>query len=230
MKSCAALLLTVIVIMLSTSAEAVSIVNAEATLDWTGFAFTTTGTLAATMTTKGDQRASTSAIASGSATAAGSATNGFVILSAGAVATAPALLTSTGRAILNGDNVFWFTGTGVGSLVVTIPYHLEISSSQTSNNDFTSANASVELFTGPGVGSSASDALSLTGAGAMSRDGVLNVSLPLVDPTSGALVAFFLQSEVNVSAAVPEETNSALLLSISLLVIGAFGRRWALGA
>ena len=230
MKSCAALLLTVIVIMLSTSAEAVSIVNAEATLDWTGFAFTTTGTLSATMTTKSDQRASTSAIASGSATAAGSAVDGFVILSAGAVATAPALLTSTSRAILFGDNQFWFTGTGVGSLVVTIPYHLEISSSQTSNNDFASANVSVELFRHPpGVGSSASDALSLTGAGAMSRDGVLNVSLPLVDP-SATLVGFFLQSEVNVSAAVPEETNSALLLSISLLVIGAFGRRWALGA
>ena len=148
MKLCAALLLTAMVIMSSTSAEAVSIVNAEATLDWTGFAFTTTGTLSATMTTKGDQRASTSAIASGSATAAGSAANGFVTLSAGAVATAP--LTNTGRAILFGDNVFWFTGTGVGSLVVTIPYHLEISSSQTSNNDFTSANASVVRSDGGG--------------------------------------------------------------------------------
>jgi hypothetical protein len=228
MKLCAALLLTVIVIMSSTSAEAVSIVNAEATLDWTGFAFTTTGTLSATMTTNGDQSASPSAIASGSATAAGSAVNGFVILSAGAVATAP--LTNTGQANLDGHNIFLFTGTGAGSLVVTIPYHLEISSSQTSNIDLTSANASVELSTGPGVGSSASDALSLTGAGAMSRDGVLNVSLPLVDPTSGSLVGFFLQSEVNASTAVPEETNSALLLTISLLVIGAFGRRWALGA
>jgi hypothetical protein len=228
MKLCSALLLTVIVIMLSTSAEAVSIVNAEATLDWTGFAFTTTGTLSATMTTNVEQRASPSAIASGSATAAGSAVNGFVTLSAGAVATAP--LTNTGRANLFGDNIFLFTGTGVGSLVVTIPYNLEISSSQTSNNDFTSANASVELSTGPGVGSSASDALSLTGAGAMSRDGVLNVSLPLVDPTSGQMVAFFLHSEVNVRASVPEATNSALLLSISLLVIGAFRRRWALGA
>src|SRR4029450_2344670 len=202
MKLCAALLLTVIVIMLSTSAEAVSIVNAEATLDWPGFAFTTTGTLSATMTTNVEQRASPSAIASGSATAAGSAVNGFVTLSAGAVATAP--LTSTGRPTLFGDNIFLFTGTGVGSLVVTIPYNLEISSSQTSNNDFTSANASVELSTGPGVGSSASDALSLTGAGAMSRDGVLNVSFPLVDPTSEQMVAFFLHSEVNVSAAVPE--------------------------
>src|SRR4029450_13477384 len=185
----------VIVIMLSTSAEAVSIVNAEATLDWPGFAFTTTGTLSATMTTNVEQRASPSAIASGSATAAGSAVNGFVTLSAGAGATAP--LTNTGQANLFGDNIFLFTGTGVGSLVVAIPYNLEISSSQTSNNDLTSANASVELSTGPGVGSSVSDALSLTGAGGTSRDGVLNVSLPLVDPTE-QMVGFFLHSEVNV--------------------------------
>ena len=45
MKFSGALLLAVILAASSTSAEAVSTVNAEATFDWTGFTFTTTGTL-----------------------------------------------------------------------------------------------------------------------------------------------------------------------------------------
>jgi hypothetical protein len=238
MKSSGALLLAVIIAASSTSAEALSIVNAEATFDWTGLAFTTTGTLSATMISIGDRRASTSTrttptTPSDSATAAGSAVNGFVTLSAGAVATAPAGSRNTGSASLFADNISWFYGTGVGSLVVTVPYHLKVSSIETSDNDFTSASALVQLFTGPGVGSNpdwvVSDALSLTGAGAMSHDGVLSVSHPLSDPTWGPLVGFWLQGEVNVSAAVPEETSPVLLLMLGLLGIGAF-RRWTIGA
>ena len=229
MKFSGALLLAVILAASSTSAEAVSTVNAEATFDWTGFTFTTTGTLSATMIVQASQGASTFTTTTpttpgGSATDVASAVNGFLTTSAGAVATAPGF-TNVGQADIFASSVFWFYGTGAGSLVVTVPYHLELTSVETSDNDITSASAWLNLSTGPGVGSNSdwfvSDALSLTEAGAMSRDGVLTASRPLFNPTFGPLVSLDLQTEVRASAAVPETTSPLVLLTLGLLVIGA---------
>jgi hypothetical protein len=225
-----AVILAVILAASSTSAEAVSTVNAEATFDWTGFTFTTTGTLSATMIAQASQGASTSTSATpttqgGSATAAASAVNGFLTISAGALTTSGGGFPNVGQADVFASSIFWFYGTGAGSLVVTVPYRLELISVATSDNDITSASAWVNLFTGPGVGSNSdsfvSDALSLTGAGAMSRDGVLTASQPLFNPTFGPLVSLDLQAEVRASAAVPETTSSLVLLTLGLLVIGA---------
>jgi hypothetical protein len=110
----------------------------------------------------------------GSAIAAASAVNGFLTTSAGAVATGPGFA-HVERADVFASSVFWFYCTGAGSLVVTVPYHRALNSVETSDTDNTSARASVNLFTGSGVGPNsdwfASDALSLTGAGALSHDG-----------------------------------------------------------
>jgi hypothetical protein len=229
MRLATALFFAIIIAASSTSAEA-SVVSAEATADWTSFTFTTTGNLSATMIVQASQEASTSTTTTpttpeGSATAAASAVNGFLTTSAGAVATGPGFA-NVGRGFVFASSVFWFYGTGTGSLVVTVPYHLELNSVETSDRDITSASASVNLFTGPGVGGStdASDALSLTGAGAMSHDGMLTAtSRLLVNPTFGPLVDLGLFTEVRASAAVPETTSTLVLLTLGLLVIGA---RW----
>jgi len=222
----------IIIAASSTSSEGNSIVNAQATVDWTGFTFTTTGTLSATMIQGADQFASpfthtTPTTPEGSATAAASAVNGFITISAGAVASGPEFF-NVGEASVFAENSFFFYGTGVGSLVVTVPYNLELNSVVTSvepsTNDITSATASVSLFSGPGVipGGFDSAALSLTGAGSMSRDGMLTVSIPLVNPTFGPLCGFFLNPGVTASAAVPETTSTLVLLTLALLVIAAF--------
>jgi hypothetical protein len=229
MKLSGPLLLAVILAISSTAAEALSTVNAEGIFDWSSFTFTTTGTLSATMIQQASQGASTSTKTTpttpeGSATAAASAVNGFLTISAGALTTSGGGFANVGQADVFASSVFWFYGTGVGSLVVTVPYHLELTSVETSNNDITSASAWVNLFTGPGVGSNpdwfVSDAISLTGAGAMSRDGVLKASRPLFNPTFGPLVGLFLDAEVRASAAVPEP-SSLVLLTLGLLVLGA---------
>jgi hypothetical protein len=183
-KTARALFFAIIIAASSTSAEA-TMVNAEAIFDWTGFTFTTTGTLSATMIVQASQGATTTTMTKGSAIAAASAVNGFLTTSAGAVASPR--FANVGRANVFASSVFWFYGTGAGSLVVTVPYNLELNSVETSDRDITSASASVFLFTGPGVGGSsdASDALSLTGAGAMSHDGTLTAtSRRLFNPRS----------------------------------------------
>jgi len=224
MRLARALFFAIIIAASFTSAEA-CIVNAEATFDWTGFTFTTTGTLSVTMIAQASQGAFTSTTTTpttpeGSATAAASAVNGFVTTSAGAVATGPGFF-NVGRANGFAENIFWFYGTGAGSLVVTVPYHLELNSVETSDRDFTSASASVNLDTTCCGGTDASDVLSLTGAGAMSHDGILTASLPLFNPTFGPLVGFFLFPEARASAAVPETTSTLVLLTLGLLAIGA---------
>ena len=233
MKLAVALTLAMIVAASSPSAEALSVVNAEATFDWTSFAFTTTGTLAATMIVQASQGAFTSVSTTpttpeGSATATASAVNGLITISAGAEAGGPGFF-NVGQADVFASSIFWFYGTGDGSLVVTVPYHLELTSVETSDVDITSASASVNLFTGPGVGSNpdwfVSDALSLTGDGAVILDGVLTASRPLSSPTFGPLVGLFLQAEVTASAAVPE-ANTLLLLGLALLFLGVVSRPW----
>jgi hypothetical protein len=229
MKSGAALLLAIIVAASSTGAEA-ALVSAEAIFDWTGFTYTTTGTLSATMIVQASQGgASTSTTTTpttlgGSTAASASAVNGFLTTSAVAVATGPGFA-NVGQADVFASSIFFFYGTGAGSLVVTVPYHMELTSVETSDRDITSASARVNLFTGPGVGSNpdwfVSDALALAEAGAMSRDGVLTASRPLSNPTFGPLVGLFLQGEVRASAALSETTSPLVLNTLGLLVIGA---------
>jgi len=225
MRLARALFFAIIIAASSTSAEA-SMVNAEATADWTGFTFTTTGTLSVTIVAA-DQNDSkrtktTPTTPEGSATAAASAVNGFLTTSAGAVATGPGLL-NVGGADAFADSVLFFYATGAGSLVVTVPYHLELNALASlmlppSKEDFTSASAEVLLF----GGNSDRFALSLTGAGAMSHDGMLTTSVSLFNPTFEQLVVFELSSKVTVSAAVvPETTSTLVLLTLGLLVIGA---------
>lgn len=228
MKLAAALLLVAIVAASSTSAEALSIVEAEATLNWTGFTFTTTGTLAAKRIDGPEVQVSTSApttptTPTGSATADASAVNGFLTANATAETIADGGLPHVGEGSAVVTETFWFTGTGSGSLVVTLPYHLELTSVETGDRDITSASASVSFFTGPGVGSNddwfVSDTISLAGAGTLSRDGVLTASRHLSNSSFGPLVVLGGQAEVRVSSAVPE-TGSLVLLTLGLLVIG----------
>jgi hypothetical protein len=116
MKLAAALLLAVIVAVSSTSAEALSIVNAEATLD-----------------------------------SDASAVNGLVTANAGAHTIADGGVPHVGEVSASVSETFWFHGTGTGSLVVTIPYQLTVTSLETGERDLTRAAAGVIFDIGPGV-------------------------------------------------------------------------------
>lgn len=215
-----------VVLHAASAAEAVSIVSAEATLDWTGFTFTTTGTLAVTGIYPAGHNETPWTQTTGSATAAASTTNGFLAATAGAVTTGGEGFPNVGQASASAYSIFSLYGTGSGSLVVTLPYRLEVTSVETDALDITNASAAVRFFTGPGVGSNddwfASDALALVGAGTLSRVGVLTASRPFSNPTWGPLVFLNGQAEARAVAAVPEPTT---LLLVGVGLVGILGAR-----
>jgi hypothetical protein len=233
MKLAAAVLLAVIVLVSSTSAEALSIVNAEAILDWTGFTFTTTGTLAVSLIDQPRISVSTwytpttPTTTTGSASAEASAVNGYLTAAAGAQTIADGGLPNVGEASAFVSETFWLYGTGTGSLVVTVPYHLALTSLEADERDLTHAAAGVNFVIGPGVSGVdyVWDAITLDGAGSISRDGILTAaSREFSNPTWGPLVSLSGTTHVYASSALPEDTSSVLLLVLGLLVIGAF--RW----
>jgi len=240
MKLAWAFLLVVMVPASFTRAEAVSAVSAEATLDWTGFTFTTAGTLSATLidqtsTLSFPLTETTPTTPTGAATAAASVTNGFLSAVAGALTTSDGgpngVLPNVGQAEAFVLRNFFFYGTGSGALVIRLPYHLQITSTEAGSRDITNGSASVSLFTGPGVGSNsdwfAQDSISLSGAGTISRDGVLTASRLLSNPIFGPLVSFDVDAKARASAAVPE-VGSLVLGSVGLLLIGAREVCWRL--
>jgi hypothetical protein len=231
MKLAGALILTALVAASATSAEALSVASAEATLDWTGFTFTTTGTLSPIMIvypssfpSVGTFTTTTPTTPKGSATASASAVNGFLAASAGAEATAPGFA-NVGQAGASALSAFLFYATGSGELVVTVPYQLELSIVETSDLDLTSSSASVFLSSGPD-GSFDSDSIELTGAGTMTSVGSLTAAIPLGNATFGPLLNFHASADVRASAAVPE-APSRLLLGLGILALGLWQRRSA---
>jgi hypothetical protein len=229
MKLVTALLLAaVIVAASSTSADALNMVTAEATLDWTGFTFTTTGTLVVspqnTMIHTPPSAPTTPITDTGLAIAHASVDNGFLSATAGAATIADGGLPNAGQAsafVLATTTLF---GTGTGSVVVTLPYHLALTSVETDERDLTSASASVNFDIGPGVsaGGDVRDAIDLDGAGSFIRDGTLRAeSREFSNPTWGPLVSFSGTAQVSVTSALPEDMSSLLLLTAGLLVLAA---------
>jgi hypothetical protein len=229
MKRVAALLLAaVIVAASSTSADALNMVTAEATLDGTEFRFTTTGTLVVSGTENGMVHAfgsapTTPTTNTGSAIAHASIDNGFLAATAGAATTGEGGLPNAGQAsavVLASITLF---GTGTGSVVVAVPYQLSLVSVETDERDLTSAEANVSFEIGPGVSArgDARDAIDLNGAGSISRDGILTASREFSNPTWGPLVSFSGTAQVSVTSALPEDTSSLLLLTVGLLVLAA---------
>jgi hypothetical protein len=230
MKRVTALLLAaVIVAASSTSTDALNMVTAEATLDWTEFRFTTSGTLVVTGIENGMVHAFGSApttpiTETGSAIAHASIDNGFLTATAGAATTGDGGSPNAGQAsavVLASITLF---GTGTGSVVVTVPYQLSLVSVETDERDLTSAEANVSFEIGPGVSArgDARDAIDLDGEGSISRDGILTTaSREFSNPTWGPLVSFSGTAQVSVTSAVPEDTSSLLLLAVGLLALAA---------
>lgn len=230
MKLAGALILTALVAASATSAEALSVVSAEATLDWTGFTFTTTGTLSPIMIvyplppSGSTFTKTTPSNPGGMASADASSVNGFLSASTSALTTPGEGLPNVGQAGASASSVFFFYATGSGELVVTVPYQLELSIVETSDLDLTSSSASV-LLSGA-RGSFDSDSIELTGAGTMTSVGSLTAAIPLGNATFGPLLSFHASADVRASAAVPE-APSLLLLGLGILALGLWQRRSA---
>jgi hypothetical protein len=228
-----ALLVAFLIAAFDTSAEAVSIVSVEATFDYAHVTFTIADTLMPTTifaAFPGDVFTGTTMtppIPGGLATATASSVNGVITIAAGAVATDSAFA-NTARAFADVSAGFSMLGTGSGTIVINVPYHLEIVGIDTTDRDFTSAFASVFLSAGPGR-PNVSDAIELIGAGGVSRDGVLTISDGIVlHPNFFAGVGAGLFAEVRVLASVPESSSIVLLgLGLSAVVVSVRRRLWA---
>jgi PEP-CTERM motif len=121
---------------------------------------------------------------------------------------------------------FWFYGSGVGSLTVSVPYTLSaacnISQPQV-GDQMTAADASVFLEVGPGAGWYASDTISCQNNPGI-KNGVLTLSMGLTNPTWGPLVDIEAGVATSAAAKVPEP-SSLLLLGIGAIGFGSIVKR-----
>jgi hypothetical protein len=229
------LLVAIVILASSSYAEALSIVSAEATLDWAHVTITTTGTLSLTSINEIPappgfvigpflSTGTTPTTPSGAATAVASAGNGAFAL-AGALTTADGGLPNVGQAAATSLHFLAFVASGSGSLVVAVPYHLELSIIESGDRDITGAVASVDLINGIDLSSpnARSDVeISLSGAGTLSRDGVLTASNLVLDPFLDQTHPFddvqrvVVGARVLASAALPE-ASSMLLVTVGVV-------------
>ena len=114
-------------------AHALSTASAFATIDWTGFTFTTTGDLSVTVAQSfapqesGGPVSVTPTTAFGTANAAGSAVNGLLTAAASATTLQPgAGFGNFGVGHASALDQFILAGTGTGSIVVSVPYHIAV--------------------------------------------------------------------------------------------------------
>jgi hypothetical protein len=214
------------------SAEALSTATATATLDWTGFTWTTDGTLTVTRIDFSDpgsgftRTRQTPSTAIGTSSALATEVNGFLTSH-----TEAATLSETpwqanrAEAIAEGSSIFWLYGSGVGGLTVSIPYHLALAIDAENALDLTAGEAWVWLATGPGVtnGGWTEQRLTLDATGAVSQDGVLTLTRSFVNPTWGPLVGIRAHAETSAEATVPEPSSLALL-ALGVVALGVMGR------
>lgn len=195
------LLVLVLALLIPATGYSESIGLSTATLDWTGYTFSVSGTLVVDRI-EGIQRFVTSN---------GNASNddGFITLSADAHGFASDF-PDIQRAALTISETFWLTGHGVGTLTISFPYTLTASCSHGATDGAT-AQSSVFLHTGPGAGSGRDHRETLNCVDGESRSGMLTVSQTLVNPTFGPLVSIWLTANTDAVATAPEIPSLALL-------------------
>jgi hypothetical protein len=176
-------------------ASADAMVLSRATLDWTGFSFSVSGSLTIdsidyssrwsssdahttfgewdhTSSSDGDVTASSGyAVGSGAATAEASVGNGFLRSDSVAVTSGELPNSNEASSSVFSSSGFWLYGHGAGSLTVSVPYELSVqlleddSATGLAANQHGEGSASVSLQLGPGAGWYAFDALSYAEGG-----------------------------------------------------------------
>jgi hypothetical protein len=117
---------------------------------------------------------------------------------------------------------FWLYGTGAGTLTVEVPYSLMIGAAldPTSPLHLALAAASVSIQLGPGAGFFASDSLSWQlGDAPLTKSGTLVVSKEFHEPTFGPLVFIGAHASTDAVTAVPEPSVLSLLGSGAAAVL-----------
>ena len=235
--------LCVLLCLLPLSAEALGIATADVTLDWSGFAYTTTGSLAITRIDRPDgyPQASTSTNTTdstplGTATATASSVNGLMTASSTATTLGDGGAANVAVSYATAQDTFWLYGTGQGVLTVTVPYHMVLTAvGDNPARDLFDADASVSFSTGPGFiqGGWITDTLALHSAGSITRDGVLIAQSGYLDqPTWGPLTSLGGSASTTAVAQVSEPgdwllAGVAALVLLSMLVVSHGTRKWS---
>ena len=220
----------------------------QVTLDWTGLSFSLTGSLTITeidrpgigfgsgsgavadsLTASSVSNVMpfiTSAIVASPASRDGHAnaqasTNNGVMSMQSAVASLEYATSHRGFANASSGDLFWFYGSGVGSIVVSTPYTMSVSCGvDDPGNETALGLASVRLSMGPGVfgGGQAFDSLSCGQQGIGMKSGTLTVERFLDNPTWGPLISIDAFAQTQSIVTVPEPA-SLVMVGVGLALV-----------
>jgi PEP-CTERM motif len=151
---------------------------------------------------------------SGNAAAQAATVNGFLTSSSQAATTSSVWNRNFGQSSAFTGFAFGFSGSGVGSLIVTIPYTLSVACSVPPDpNQTATANGSVSLMIGPGVEpgtpSSSNSVSCKTNPGITT--GFLTVSEDFDNPHGERLVSVDAIAQTSAGASVPEPGTLGLV-------------------
>jgi hypothetical protein len=200
---------TIFFILSAAPAYALNTAAGFATLDWTNFTFTTTGSVNVTGThvflrQEGGGSIVTPTTGFGSASASGSSVNGFISTAAFANTLQSGGDANRARAIGIADEFVQFVGTGTGTVGVSIPYHVVLSvDDPVPGLDIAFTNVTL-LVDAKEASTSVSFGLDATGTA--THDGVLTVAVPF-SGAPGREVAVSVIADLVASAAVPEAST-----------------------
>ena len=140
--------------------------------------------------------------------------NGLLTSSSQAATTSSVWSRNSGQSSAFAGYAFGFSGSGVGSLIVRVPYTLSVACSVPPDpNQMATANASVSLMIGPGVEPgtpSSSNAVSCQNNPGITT-GFLTVSEDFDNPTGDRLVSVDSIAQTSAGASVPEPGTLGLV-------------------
>jgi hypothetical protein len=211
------LLLTILVFCAS-PLWASSFALSSASLDWSGWAFTVSGSVVVS-----DVVYPMPPLIWVNATpgATASIVDGMLSTSA----RAQALETSNQQAQASTMTMldFWLYGSGVGTVTVSVPYALQATCTSQYFNESAGSSAGVWLEDGPGVRANGFQSASLGCGQGSALNGMLTVSRD-VDTAYGPLVDFMAGTQTMAFATVSDAGSSFVLLATALLGLVALKR------
>jgi hypothetical protein len=227
------LIAAIFLVLGAVPAHALSTATAFATIDWTGFTFTSTGSLSVTVIQSFPPQESggpvlvTPTTVFGTANASGSAVNGLLTAAASATTFQPGAGSGNfGVGDASALDQFILMGTGTGNIVVSVPYHIAVFVDVTDpTHDLAFAIASVslsEFHMGPTFAVARLDNVT----GSVTRDGVLTLATPF--PTTAGvpgLIGFSIDAHVIAGSALPEAPTMVLTAFGLIPAVLLFGSR-----